>query len=198
MPATPKPGPRLRATPILILALAALPVGPPALAALPGAVAGAWGATLRENFTIGGFGSRAFRGDGNCVIAPRDSLSAGLDCQGFPGDIGPRYSGGIHGRPGRPALRWALDDAGLEQVRADMTRWLIAKHRQKGRTLTPGHVYYEIHRVAYPPLRVLKAARRPARVAVTLKGRVVQLVNDRYIIRPYTCRLSIQFLAGAL
>lgn len=181
----------------LSLCLLLIPLPALSARALPTEVIlGTWGVHMRGHFTVADFGTETFKGDGNCAITARDKVSDGLDCQGF--DSEHSFSGSLYLGRKRHTLRWALDNHGEQQIKNQITRWLIAKRQARGQVLTAEQVDYEIHRVAYPKVKVAQRDSRPVQLRVKLRGRVIQLVNNRYVIKPYRYALRVKFLAKAL
>lgn len=163
---------------------------------VPGLV-GTYGVTERTDFSVDGFGQNSVRGDGNCTITDRDETSGGLFCRGFDPSQGQNYSGGLSTLKRRKKLAWGLDSAGLDQVKANLTQWLIARNLKKGRILEPENVTYEFDRLKYEPIKLTQGQSQPVAAKGVLKGRAVQIVNGQYIVKPFTYSIKIKFIARA-
>ncbi|SMF95614.1 hypothetical protein SAMN02949497_2979 [Methylomagnum ishizawai] len=186
-----------RPTAIAILALALLFCALPARAAQLNGVTGTWSANLKTHFTIKGYGGHKAKGDGNCVLTLVDNLNASFACAGFDTTAGQTYSGNLSALVRRDKLGWSLDTQGLDQAKANMTQWLIARNLKKGRQLAAENVGYEFLRFSYKPIRLKANLTQPAKANATIKGRVTQLVNDRYVIKPFTYQIAIKYLSRA-
>ena len=163
---------------------------------LPGII-GTWGVTERTDFSVKGFGQNSVRGDGNCTITDRDDTSGGLLCRGFDPSQGQNYSAGLSTLKRRKKLAWGLDSAGLDQVKANLTQWLIARNLKKGRILEPENVTYEFDKLNYHAIKLTQGQSQPVVAKGVLKGRAVQIVNGEYIVKRFTYKIKIKFIARA-
>lgn len=180
-----------------VLLVWALSFSAPAAAAYLSGISGTWAATQNTRFSINGFGSRNVQGDGNCTVTVRDSFHAAVFCKGFNENLGQTYAGSMSTVVRRKTLSWSLDAAGLEQVKANMTRLLIARNQQRGRVLEPGNVAYEFQNVNYQPVRVPQNFSQSLRLRAVFKGRATQLINGSYIVKPFTYKIDIRFITPA-
>ncbi len=169
----------------------------PAQAAQVTEITGTWASKLTTQYSISGFGSPKVSGDGNCTLILRDNFTAPFSCAAFNTSSGQIYSGTVSATLRRNKLNWSLDEAGLNQIRANMTQWLIAKNLKMGRQLFPENVGYEFLRYNYNPIILPDNRDKPAQGTAILKGRATQLINGRYIIKPFTYKIQIKLLARA-
>ncbi|CAL1239530.1 hypothetical protein [Candidatus Methylocalor cossyra] len=186
--------PRLSPT-ATILALYLLGVSLPARAIALNGIIGTWGVQLHSRFTVQGYGQRDFSGSGNCRITLRDTLNAGFSCATLDGRPDQNYSGGLTALTQARKVHWSLDAAGLDRVKANLDAFLVARNLKRGILLTPGNISYEFHAFKYRPIRLSKDLDQPQTASALIKGRVVQLANGKYTVKPFTYQLTIRFLA---
>lgn len=158
-------------------------------------ITGTWGVRLATRYQITEFGRRKFNDSGNCTVTLLDNLHAGFSCAGFSDQLGQNYSGGISVFIRRSRLGWSLDSAGLDQAVSNMTALLIARNEKRGNPLQPGDVSFEFDQIKYHPITLSKKLSQPERAIGLIKGRAIQLINGRYVVKPFTYRLEISFLA---
>lgn len=168
---------------------------PPAQATGVNDVTGTWSAQLSTSFSISGFGKQKVTGFGNCTIVLRDSFTALLNCAAFDTGSGQIYSGTLNALVRRTKLGWSLDQAGLNQMQANMTQWLVAKNLKRGKQLEPGDVDYTPLRYDYQPINIPANPNQATKAKGTIKGQVTQRVNNDYLIKKFTYQIKIKFLS---
>lgn len=160
-------------------------------------IVGTWGAKQTTRFTVNGFGTRKVTGDGTCTITDRNNFNAGLFCQSFDVSQGQTYSGGLSPVVRRKKLAWGLDSAGMAQVQANMTNLLVARNLKRGQVLDPANVSYEFRTFQYQPIRLTQSQTKPTVAKVRFTGQAIQIVNGRFIVKPFNYTIKIKFLARA-
>lgn len=158
-------------------------------------ISGVWASKLITHFKVAGYGRRDPESSGNCTVTLRDGLSAGFGCTSFSGGLSQNYSGGISLVIRRTKLGWSLDTAGLDQAMANMKSMLIARGVKRGYVLEPGDISFEFDNFKYHPIKLSKKLSEPEKAKGTIKGRAVQLIKGKYVVKPFTYNVQINFLA---
>jgi hypothetical protein len=158
-------------------------------------ITGTWGTQLSTQFNVSGYGQRKLKGSGNCAVTLWDSLNAGFACTGFADGLSQSYSGGISVVIRRNKLNWSLNQAGLEQVTSNMKSLLISKSLKNGYVLDPADISFQFDKFKYRPIKLSTNLSEPETAKGTIKGRAVQLIKGKYIVKPFTYNLTIKFLA---
>jgi hypothetical protein len=169
----------------------------PVHAATMTGIAGTWAASISANFHIGGYATQNYQAYGNCTFTIQNSLIAALSCQGLNDAPHLGYSGVVSVVERSNKLAWSLDAAGIEQVKANLTEWLVRKNAQKGKVLDPKNVSYWIESQSYKPIKMSSDLGAPKLVQGTLKGTLIQRFPNKYVSKPFTYKLKIKTLGPA-
>ena len=181
------------ALPLLLILVFSVPVHAGAVSG----ISGNWYAKLTTEFHINGFGKRKYVSDGNCTITEIDDFSARLHCEAFNTSQGQVYSGGLNPVVRRKRLGWGLDGSSLVRIQANMTQFLVQKNLKKGQILDPANATYEFRTLDYKPVKLNKSSTKPGVATTTFTGKVVQNVNGKVIVKKFSCKVKIKFLARA-
>ncbi|MGZ8217214.1 hypothetical protein [Methylomagnum sp.] len=167
----------------------------PLQAASLSGIVGNWGADLKTKLSVSGFGVQTLKSSGLCVFSTVGSVNAAFSCNGYKQAQGQSYSGiSVIVRRGKQ-MDWYLNPAALDQVQANVTKWLVERNLAKGRILDPSRVTYEFDEFNYKPIKIADNLDQPVTANLSMKGRAIQFINGKYEIKSFSYTVQIQFLA---
>lgn len=179
----------------LVSLLAAVAFSSPSNAASLSGIVGNWGADLKTKITVSSFGSETLKSAGLCTFGIAGSVNAAFACNAYKQVQGQTYNGiAVIVKKGKQ-MDWYLNPAALDQVQANITKWLVERNLAKGRILDPSRVTYEFDEFNYKPIKIADNLDQPVTASLGMKGRAIQFVNGKYEIKTFSYTVQIKFLA---
>jgi hypothetical protein len=169
----------------------------PADAANITGISGTWATKVNSSYKIGEYNTYTDNSSGTCTFTVQNSLYASMACKGLDGAPSHDYSGGVSVVIRASKLGWSLDSSGINQLTQNMTNRLVRKYRRQGKVLDPSNVSFSIESQIYKPIRLSTDLGAPKLAQGTIKGTVIYRVNNKWITKPFTYKLKINFLYRA-